>query len=63
MRVHLALIIGDLKHLIRINSLTERLLLSIRNAEKAVGVLSLFVHVKHEGIALENVLAVHKEEE
>ena len=49
--------------LIHVDSLTERLLLSIRNAEKAVGVLSLVVQFKHQGIALEKVLAVHEEVE
>ena len=63
LHVRLAFIIGDFKPLIRVDSLTERNLLSIRNTEKAVGVLSLVVHIKQHGIALEKVLAVHEEVE
>ena len=45
------------------HSLTERRLLSIRDVEETVGVLSLFVHFGHEGVAFEKVLAVHEEVE
>ena len=40
--------------------MTERRLLSVRDVEEAVGVLSLFVHFGHEGVALEKVFAVYE---
>ena len=38
----------------------ERGLIGVRDVEEAVGVLSLLVHFGHQGVALEDVPAVHE---